>query len=131
MSRSLRTRISTAVVVGALGALLATGAALAQHEPRAVIHGRHALTASVTGEKPGNRCQLAGKSVSGPWETVAADGTVRLTLDAGGGKDVHVLCEDPARGDSSVHIVRAERTPHSGAPSPIRQILDSPLLGRG
>ncbi|MFC9993473.1 hypothetical protein [Nocardia sp. NPDC127526] len=128
MSRSLRTRVSTAVVVGTLGALLATGAALAQQEPRAVIHGRATLTATVSGEKPGNRCQLAGKTVSGPWATVAADGSAKLTL-AAGGRDIRVLCEDPAQGDSSVHIVRSERVNHSGAPAPIRKILDSPLLG--
>ncbi|WP_067712366.1 hypothetical protein [Nocardia yamanashiensis] len=131
MSRSLRTRITTAVVVGTLGTLLAAGAAAANGEPKAVIQGRTAVTAHVTGEKPGYKCQIAGKDVAGPWGIVESDGTVSLTLGGGRpkGKQLRVICEDPRRGDASLHTVRADRVTYDGALSPIRQIINSKLFG--
>ncbi|MEV6774438.1 hypothetical protein AB0N05_37955 [Nocardia sp. NPDC051030] len=133
MSRSIRTRITTAVVVGSLGALLAMGAAHANGEPKAVIQGRTAITAHVSGEKVGYKCQIAGSNVSGPWGTVGADGTVDLTLGEVHGdlKKLRVICEDPARGDVSMHTVRADRVSYDGALSPLRHIINNRLFGRG
>lgn len=130
MSRSLRNRIVTAVVIGVLGILLAAGAATANGEPKAVIQGRTALTAQVTGEKPGNRCQIAGKNVAGPWGTVADTGKVELTLgpEQNNGKHLRVICEDPARGDASLHTVRSDRVTYDGALSPLRQIINSRIF---
>ncbi|MEC3913456.1 hypothetical protein [Nocardia sp. CDC160] len=131
MSRSLRARIATVAVVGTLGTLLAAGAATATDEPRAVIHGRSEVTARVTGEKPGNRCQIAAADVSGPWGTVGSDGTVALTLGAGHGsaKKLRVICEDPKRGDTSMHTVRSDRVTFDGILSPIRQIMHNRFFG--
>lgn len=131
MSRSLRTRITTAAVVGALGTLLAAGVATANSEPKAVIQGHSDLTARITGEKASNRCQIAGKDVSGPWGTVDSDGTVTLTLGKAhsNSRDLRVICEDPARGDVSMHTVRTDRVAHDGFLSPIRKIVNSRLFG--
>ncbi|MEC3955184.1 hypothetical protein VMT65_19240 [Nocardia sp. CDC153] len=131
MSRSLRARIATVAVVGTLGTLLAAGAATATDEPKAVIHGRAEVTARVTGEKPGNRCQIAAADVSGPWGTVGADGTVALTLGRGqdSGKKLRVICEDPKRGDTSLHTVRSDRVTFDGILSPIRQIMHNRFFG--
>ncbi|APB01748.1 hypothetical protein [Nocardia seriolae] len=131
MARSLRTRIATVAVVGTLGTLLAAGAATATDEPKAVIHDRAAVTARVTGEKPGNRCQIAGADVSGPWGTVGSDGTVTLTLGTahGNGKKLRVICDDPKRGDASLHTVRSDRVSYDGILSPIRQIMHNRFFG--
>ncbi|WP_157513892.1 hypothetical protein [Nocardia concava] len=125
MSRSTRTRLATAAVVATLGTLLAAGAATATDEPKAVIHDRATVTARVTGEKPGNKCQIAAADVSGPWGTVGADGTVTLTLGSvrSDAKNLRVICEDPKRGDASLHTVRADRVNFDGILSPIRQIM--------
>ncbi|MFD6353730.1 hypothetical protein KHQ06_02535 [Nocardia tengchongensis] len=126
MSRSLRNRVLTVAVVGSLGTLLAVGAATtANGEPRAVIQGRTEVTAHVTGEKPNNKCQIAGHDVSGPWGVVDADGTVTLTLGSAyhGGKRLRVICEDPKRGDASLHTVKSDRVAFDGLLSPIRQIM--------
>lgn len=132
MSRSLRRRLLTLGVLGTLGTVLAAGTATtANGEPRAVIQGRTEITAKVTGEKPGYRCLIAGKDISGPWGTVAPDGTVTLTL--GGvkdpGKHLRVLCEDPKRGDPSLHTVRSDRVAYDGMLAPIRQIMNNRLFG--
>ncbi|AYF73422.1 hypothetical protein D7D52_05605 [Nocardia yunnanensis] len=129
MSRSLRTRLATVAVVGALGTLLAAGAATATEEPKAVIHGRAEITARVTGEKPGNKCQIASKDRSGPWGTVGGDGTVSLTLGGRTDKTLRVICEDPAKGDVSLHTVRADRVTFDGILSPLRQIMHNRFFG--
>lgn len=127
MSRSLRTRITTAVVIGTLGTLLAAGAATANSEPKAVIQGRSTVTAHVTGEKAGARCQIAGKDIAGPWGSVDTAGAVDLTLGSirTDTKRIRVICEDPLRGDSSLHTVRSDRVSYDGALSPLRQIINS------
>ncbi|MRH91357.1 hypothetical protein GFY24_28615 [Nocardia sp. SYP-A9097] len=132
MSRSLRHRVTTAVVIGTLGTLLAAGAATANSEPKAVIQGRTAVTAHVTGEKAGNRCQIAGKNLAGPWSVVDKSGTADLTLGPlrPNGKHIRVICEDPKRGDSSLHTVRSDRVTYDGALSPLRQILNSGFFGQ-
>ncbi|WP_067703828.1 hypothetical protein [Nocardia jejuensis] len=132
MNRSLRTRITTAVVLGMIGTALAAGAAAADGQPKAVIQGRTAITAHVSGEKSGYKCQIAAADVSGPWGTVASDGTVDLTLGPHrSSKTLRVICEDPKRGDASLHTVRADRVTYDGALSPLRQILNNKLFGRG
>ncbi|GAB2559854.1 hypothetical protein [Nocardia heshunensis] len=132
MSRSLRTRIATVAVVGIFGTLLAAGAATATDEPKAVIHGRSEISARVSGEKPDNKCQIAAADVSGPWGTVGSDGTVTLALGAGHGssnKKLRVICEDPKRGDTSMHTVRADRVSFDGILSPLRQIMHNRFFG--
>ncbi|MVU79122.1 hypothetical protein GPX89_17955 [Nocardia sp. ET3-3] len=132
MSRSTRTRVATVAVVGTLATLLAAGAATATDEPKAVIHGRADVTARVTGEKPGNKCQIAAADVSGPWGTVDTDGTVTLTLAAGrsnGKQKLRVICEDPKRGDASMHTVKSDRVSFDGILSPIRQIMHNRFFG--
>ncbi|MFF2552810.1 hypothetical protein ACFVUS_17525 [Nocardia sp. NPDC058058] len=132
MSRSVRTRIITAAVIGTLGTLLAAGAATATSEPKAVIQGRTAVTAHVSGEKAGNRCQIAGKNLAGPWGVVDKSGAVDLTLGPirPNGKHIRVICEDPKRGDSSMHTVRSDRVSYGNALSPLRQILNSRFFGQ-
>ncbi|MTE11391.1 hypothetical protein [Nocardia aurantiaca] len=126
MSRSLRTRVLTVAVVGILGAVLAVETATTAYgEPHAVIHGRSEVTARVTGEKPDNNCQIAGSGISGPWGAVGPDGTVTLTLGAvhSNAEKLRVICEDPKRGDVSLHTVRSDRVTFDGLLSPIRQIM--------
>ncbi|WP_330183513.1 hypothetical protein OHB26_07655 [Nocardia sp. NBC_01503] len=132
MSRSLRHRAITAAVIGTLGTMLAAGAATANSEPKAVIQGRTAVTAHVTGEKSGNRCQIAGKNLAGPWAVVDKTGAADLTLGPlrPNGKHIRVICEDPKRGDSSLHTVRSDRVTYDGALSPLRQILNSTFFGQ-
>ncbi|MFE3262425.1 hypothetical protein ACFXPS_44050 [Nocardia sp. NPDC059091] len=117
-------------VLGVLAAVLVAGASNADRTPDAVLRGRSTVTAHVTGEKSGDRCQIADEHVAGPWGTVNADGTVDLTLDRADtdSEDLRVLCEDPERGDTSVHTVRTHRAPRGGPLSPIRQIVGSKLF---
>ncbi|MGW4249172.1 hypothetical protein, partial [Nocardia sp. NPDC004722] len=81
--------------------------------------------------KPDNKCQIAAADVSGPWGTVSADGTVTLTLGSGHGsnKKLRVICEDPKRGDTSMHTVRADRVSFDGILSPLRQIMHNRFFG--
>lgn len=46
------------------------------------------------------------------------------------GKHIRVICEDPKRGDSSLHTVRSDRVTYDGALSPLRQILNSTFFGQ-
>ncbi|MQY25266.1 hypothetical protein NRB56_08220 [Nocardia sp. RB56] len=91
----------------ALAAATVTGAGPAAASPVAVFRGDGAITAHVTGEHPGYRCQIAAHGVDGPWRPVGADGVV--DLDSGplpaGRHVVSVLCENRDRGDASVHTV--------------------------
>ncbi|MFE3222369.1 hypothetical protein [Nocardia sp. NPDC059228] len=132
MSRSLRARVLTVAVVGSLGTVLAVGAATdARGEPKAVIQGRTEVTALVTGEKPDNKCQIAASDISGPWGIVGPDGTVTLTLGAvhSNARKLRVICEDPKRGDASLHTVRSDRVTFDGLLSPIRQIMHNRFFG--
>ncbi|MGV9838871.1 hypothetical protein ACWDUL_32365 [Nocardia niigatensis] len=132
MSGSLRARVLIVAAVGCLGTLLAVGAATDAHgEPRAVIQGRAEVTARVTGEKPDNKCQIAASDAGGPWSVVGADGTVTLTLGAvhSNARKLRVICEDPKRGDASLHTVRSDRVNFDGLLSPIRQIMHNRLFG--
>jgi hypothetical protein len=89
----------------AVAAVTAAGPAAAA--PAATLRGGADITAHVTGERPGYRCQIAAHDVDGPWASVGADGVV--DLDSGplphGRHRVSVLCEDRDRGDASVHTI--------------------------
>ncbi|MGW4241357.1 hypothetical protein [Nocardia sp. NPDC004722] len=127
MSRGPRYFFTIVAVLSALGTLLALRAATASGEPEAVIKGRGTVTAHVTGEKPGNQCQIAGKKVAGPWGTADSGGTVILTLEPGGTpvNQLRVICQDPSRGDVSVHTVRSHWITYDGILSPIRRAAGS------
>ncbi len=90
-----------------LAAATVTCAGPAAAGPMAVLRGGADITAHVTGEHPGYRCQIAAHGVDGPWQSVGVDGVV--DLDSGplptGRHVVSVLCEDRDRGDASVHTI--------------------------
>ncbi|MGW4248109.1 hypothetical protein [Nocardia sp. NPDC004722] len=125
---SRRVRFATIVLIGAVAALFpAYTATTAPNEPKALIQGRSTIAAHVTGEKPGTRCQIAGKKVAGPWATVELDGSAILTLGPTHANinELRVLCEDITRGDVSVHTVRSHWITYNGVLAPIRQLGNS------
>lgn len=131
MSRVRHSRTTTAVVLAATGIVLAVGVAAGQPSARAEIRGGTTLTASVIGEKPENRCVIAGSGIEARLGIVRADGGVELTVVSvpEGRHRVRVLCEDPARGDISVHTVGAEATVYVGPMAPLYQALQDHRLG--
>lgn len=131
MSRVRHPRYTTAAVFAAAATVLALGVAAGQSPPDAEIRGGTTITASVTGEKPGNRCVIAGSHIEAQPQTVRADGGAELTVATvrEGKHRVRVLCEDPARGDVSVHTVGTEETVYVGPMAPVYQALQNHRLG--
>ncbi|MFJ9370581.1 hypothetical protein ACIRRA_40010 [Nocardia sp. NPDC101769] len=124
-------RATTITALCVLAAVLVAGASNADGAPEATLQDRYStVTAHVTGETSGDRCQIAGEHVAGPWSIVKSDGTVDLTLDrrGTGPEGLRILCESPERGDVSIHTIRSHLVPHGGPLSPIRQIIGSKLF---